>query len=130
VTCLGYPGNDNYQSMKLPNGTSVLGLPYVVDLPRWAFNINEKRLREHLKIMGSHDIIVSHAPIKGIMDLGFGLKAYRDYLDHSLYSVKYWIFGHIHEEYGQIKYNDTHIYNVAMCNRAYIHQNPPVVIEI
>lgn len=133
VTVIGLPGNSNYSSFKLPNDMSVLGLPYVTNLPRWAFNINEKDLDYHLNTVGGHDIIVSHMPSYGVLDSiaegrHVGSRVYKRY--QAKHKPKYWISGHIHESYGTMESNGTKFYNVAMCNRDYQHQNPPMVIDI
>ena len=137
VKVIGLPGNNNYNSVILPNGMSLLGLPYVTNLPHWAFNIEPEALEAHLTKMGKHDIIVAHSPIHDVLDavpregLGnfhTGIKAYRKYVQ--LHKPKYFINGHIHESYGHKMYNDCAVYNVAMCNRNYEHANPPIVLEL
>lgn len=133
VKVIGLPGNNNYNSMKLPNGMSLLGLPYVTGLPRWAFNTTEEELENHLHIMGGHDIVISHAPAYGLLDTltdgtHCGIEAYRKYID--IYNPRVWVSAHIHESYGMTRYKNTNCYNAAMCNRAYKHANPPILIEI
>ena len=135
VIVIGLPGNNHFSAYKLENGMSLLGLPYVTDLPRWAFNIQEELLFNHLRDMGHHDIVVSHMPLHGILDLTSkgihaGSKTYRHYFDTEM-CPKVWISGHIHEGYGKIlDKNGCDFYNVAMCNREYVHQNPPMVIDL
>lgn len=133
VTVIGLPGNSHYNSYKLPNGMSLLGLPYVTGLPRWAFNINEKDLAYHLANVGKHDIVVSHSPVYGYLDqladgTHCGLKLYRQYQEK--YKPLIHICGHIHESYGSIEANGTRFYNVAMCDRNYQHVNKPQIINI
>lgn len=133
VTVIGLPGNSHYMSYKLPNGMSLLGLPYVVGLPRWAFNISDKDLSYHLSNVGRHDVIVSHSPVFGYVDqlpdgTHCGLKQYRKYQEK--HTPRVWINGHMHEAYGHVTANDTRFYNVAMCNRNYQHVNPPVIIDL
>ena len=132
VIVLGLPGNDHYCSYKLENGKSVLGLPYVTGLPRWAFNSSEKEISEHLVKMGRHDIIVSHAPVYAMLDevggMKAGIHAYRNYLYQ--HKPTYWINGHIHEAYGTREDYGCKFYNVALCNRDYIHANAPAVIDL
>ena len=133
VWVLGLPGNDNYASAKLPNGMTMLGLPYVTGLPRWAFNTTEAAVWEFLQRRGRHDIIVSHAPVRRVLDspkqgVHIGLDAYRAYVRH--YKPSHWIFGHTHECYGTDRQFETNFYNVAMCNRDYEHSNQAVVIDL
>lgn len=147
VWVIGLPGNTNYETYKLENGMTVLGLPYVTDLPRWAFNIKEKKLK---KLLARHsynnvpDIIVSHMPVKGFLDTVNGERrgsmVYNDYLENNSHPVvgkmpAHWICGHIHEGYGTedgplFKAGRTKFYNVAMCDRSYKHVNPPMVIDL
>jgi Icc-related predicted phosphoesterase len=135
VMVIGLPGNSHYDSIVLPNCMTLLGLPYVTNLPRWAFNIEEKELFSYLRPKPYHDIIVSHMPVHGILDMASngkhaGSKPYRQYFD-TYPAPKVWISGHIHEGYGKIlDKNGCDFYNVAMCNREYVHQNPPMVIDL
>lgn len=133
VWVVGLPDNDNYTSFKLENGMSLLGLPYVTNLPRWAFNSTEEKIWEFLRRQGRHDIIVSHCPVKRILDspkpgVHVGLDAYRSYMRN--YNPSHWIFGHIHECYGTERQYNTNFYNVAMCDRNYEHTNAPMVIDL
>lgn len=131
VVCVGLPGNNHYCSVTLPNGMSLLGLPYVVDMPRWANSMeNEAELEYHLQIVWPqhHDIVVSHSPVFGCLDHGKGIKVYRKYLLNQ--PPRIWISGHIHEGYGHMHVNGCDLYNVAMCDRAYKHANSPMVIDI
>ncbi len=135
VTVVGFPGNKNFDSVVLPNGMRVLGLPYVMGLPRWSFNISEPALQAHLYEKGKvyNDIVVSHSPIKGILDgdgshSGIGL--YRAFLRE--YKPRFWFCGHSHMGYGHHLDEESgcNIYNVAMCNEEYVHTNPPVIIDV
>ena len=138
VWVVGLPGNDHYDSFKLPNGMSLLGVPGVTNLPRWAFNSTEERFWEFMRRKGRHDIIVSHAPPKGILDFvppkgefsgkNAGVEAFRAYAKH--YRPEHWFFGHIHEGYGSSELNGTNFHNVAMCDRNYVHANSPVVLDL
>lgn len=133
VTVIGLPGNDNYASIALPNGMKVLGVPYVTNLPRWAFNGGEDQILRYLYKMGYHDIIMSHAPVRGILDEPIpkkhvGIAAFRTYVE--TFRPKHWFFGHIHECYGTETVDETKFYNVAMCDRNYTHANPPMVLDL
>lgn len=141
VTVIGFPGNDNYNTYKLANGKVILGLPYVENLPRWAFNIKPKKLKKFLESYSysqTPNIIVSHMPIHGILDLvgtqNRGSKTYSEYLNGMLswrdLLPEHWIHGHIHEGYGTAQVSTMTIHNVAMCDRNYNHVNPPMVIDV
>lgn len=130
---LGLPNNE-YQSVTLENGMSVLGLPYVKNLDRWCFNTTEQELHQNiLSKMSKHDIIVSHSPIYGILDKEIrgnytGFQEYTQYL--ITHNPKYWIHGHVHEQYGTATLGNTKIFNVSMCNRSKQHVHMPVIIDV
>lgn len=133
VCVLGLPGNENYYTHMLPNGMSVLGLPYVTNLPRWAFNTTEDYLMDYLFERGRHDIMVSHAPHRFILDSPkkgehVGIASYNRYTEK--HNPKHCIFGHIHECYGTYEKYGVKYYNVAMCDRNYKHANPAMVIDV
>lgn len=129
VTVLGIPSNQNFYTINIRKDISVLGLPFVKNLPRWAFNSTEEQVSYHLENMPRADIVVSHSPIANILDgYGCGFDCYAEYCE--LHSPKYWIHGHIHERYGSDVYLDTQVYNVAMCDRRHNHVNPPIVLDI
>jgi Predicted phosphoesterases, related to the Icc protein len=133
VWVVGLPGNENYSTYKLPNGMNVLGLPYVTNLPRWAFNETDAYLGEFLARQRSIDIVMSHAPPKHILDspkpgINVGIQAYRDFARY--HKPEHWFFGHIHECYGHEVQFGTEFWNVAMCDRSYKHSNPAVVVDL
>jgi len=119
VTVVGMPDNPNYRKVTLPNGMTMGGIPYVTGLPKWAFNITPHDLELYLYELGRVDIVVSHAQIIG---------SYQKYIRQHV--PKFWIHGHIHEEYGSYTVDNCPVYNVAMCDRSYQHANPPIVIDI
>jgi Icc-related predicted phosphoesterase len=131
---LGLPNNHEYQSIKLPNGMTVLGLPYVKNLDRWCFNTTEEEIFSLLHTTRRHDIVVSHAPVHGYLDHKIrgeysGFQAYEEYLYET--SPNYWFHGHIHEHQGEnIKLFNTEIYNVCMSDRFNKHTNLPLVLDI
>ena len=136
VTVVGLPGNNDYATYVLPNGDKVLGLPFVTDLPRWAFNSDELSIYKYLEdFRGMNcNIVVSHAPVCRYLDYSHrsnqheGIGVYREFLHHT--SPKLWFHGHIHEGHGHVKVNQTDIYNVAMSDRLGQHANPPTVLDI
>jgi Calcineurin-like phosphoesterase len=134
VWVVGLPGNIHFASHKLPNGMSLLGLPFVTNLPRWAFNVDEEEIEKYLKTVGYHDIIVSHAPPRYCLDkVGGNSVGIGSYWEHAAtHRPKHWIFGHIHEGYGNLKneFLPTEFHNVAMCDRTYTHANKPLVLDL
>lgn len=136
---LGYPGNDRHAVYTLPNNKTILGLPFVTNLPRWAFNIDRNELNDYLTKFRNIDIVCSHAPIYGVLDKvcsgeHVGIKSYKNFLE--AVRPELWFHGHIHEGYGKFEYEHkkfnkvTNIYNVAMCGQGYKHENLPIVIDI
>lgn len=139
VLVVGSPASRDI--VELPNGMTLLGLPGVSGMRNWALNWDDIDL---IKYCGSFkdekvDIVVSHSPIKGILDWSerdagghAGINEYYSILRDC--SPKIWIHGHIHEAYGTSTMNVngriTEFHNVAMCNRRYEHQNPPMVIDV
>ena len=124
----------------LPNGMVMLGLPFVTNLPGWAFNIQDHDIGSFLTERYFHkhiDIVASHAPVYGVLDklddakkTSVGTKAYKKFIDNKLSNIKYWIHGHIHESYGEAEYNGCKFYNVAMCDVKYNIVNKGKVIDL
>lgn len=139
VHVLGLPTNTD--TMQLNNdgtigkwgsseGYRLLGLPMVHNLPRWAFNFSEDFLDDYMDHCRRADIVISHCPPAGVLDLSYGIKAYRKYLEE--YEPAHWICGHIHEEGGKSKkIGRTMVHNVAALDREYDKFiNPPLVLEL
>lgn len=79
-----------------------------------------KKLKPKINKARGVDIIVTHAPVKGIGDLNDyahqGFECFRELIEE--YHPKYLFFGHVHSEYdydysGIYKLNDTQIINVS-----------------
>ncbi len=127
IHVLGYPTKtDTYT---LPNGMRMLGLPWVHNLPNWAFNKTEDQLDDYMDHCKRADIVVSHAPPSGVLDAGYGIRAYRKYLEEAEPAL--WICGHIHEHGGEHKrVARTDVYNVAALDRNYEVAHPPLVLDL
>jgi predicted phosphohydrolase len=131
VKVVGPPASNNIVS--LPNGMTLLGVPFVTNLSNWAFNETEERIREYMEAAGSVDIVASHSPPMGILSridskTHAGVSAFRAYLKR--FRPKYWFCGHIHESYGHASVQGCEFYNVAMCNHEYKQVNAPVVLDL
>lgn len=124
----------------------LFGIPFVTGLPGWAYNKLEISLEEWLATAWPDargpDIVISHAPMRGILDAlrpeetkakkrkHVGSRSLRAWFDALETKPSYWFHGHIHESYGETVIDGCHVYNVAMCDRDYQQINPPVVIEL
>lgn len=108
------------------------GCPFVTNLPNWAYNADEDRIWQYLDSLGRVDVMIAHAPPKGVLDSdgrgNYGTQALRRYI--AKYEPEIVICGHVHEEYGTKVIGRTHVYNVAMCDGNYTMANPAMVIEL
>lgn len=110
-------------------GVRLLGLPMVHNLPRWAFNFSDDFLNEYMENKKRADIVISHCPPAGVLDMNFGIKAYRRYLEEMEPDI--WICGHIHEHGGESQVvKRTTVYNVAAMDRNYDRVTPPTIIDL
>lgn len=132
ITVVGNPLPYSRYVVTLPNGKTLLGLPFVTNLPNWSFNKEEQYIEDLLEVVGRADIIASHSPPRGILDGGrgnsYGIGVYRRYLKR--FQPKLWICGHIHESYGEHAQDGCEFYNVSMCNYRYEQVNKPAVMDI
>lgn len=58
------------------------------------------------------DIIVSHYPVFGILDNGIGSQDLLNYILKT--KPKYFVFGHNHDSFGQIEFNNIQFLNVSL----------------
>lgn len=131
----------------LPDGRRVLAIPYVTNIQGWAFNVAEEWLQAWLdetilSIGGVPEIIVSHAPVYGILDAihptatefrkqeHVGSLAFNSWFYKQDTHPEVWIHGHIHENVGSTVVEGCRFYNVAMCDALYGQTNPAVVIDL
>ena len=77
-----------------------------------------RRLKWRIRLLGGVDIVVTHAPPRGLGDdediAHWGFEALREFLDR--YHPRYLVHGHVHMSYGhniprEIEYNGTTIVN-------------------
>ena len=117
-------------------GLNIWGDPHQPWFCDWAFNLPRGiRLKEQWdKIPDDTDILVTHGPPHGILDtISFtGEHAgCLDMLDRiTKMNLKLVVFGHIHENYGQVKSGNTIYANVGLCDDRYDIVNQPMVIEL
>ena len=113
--------------------------PYSNQFASWAFMGEENELSKIWnKIPTDTDVVVTHGPPKGILDLS--LFEYKDMTKHAgsqslLYRIlkikpKVHIFGHIHEAYGEKYRKGIHFINASITNESYQAVNQPIVINL
>lgn len=96
-------------------GTPYFSMPY--------YNFHYRDSNETLKILKSLndiDVLITHAPPYCTLDKtidrqNVGDVALKEFLSHNK-SVKYHIFGHIHESFGNVIHKSKHYFNVAILN--------------
>jgi len=116
------------------DGVKFYGSPWQPDFYNWAFNLPRGPLLQQKwdKIPLDTDVLITHGPPGEILDtnlrdMRFGCQDLRQrVLD---ISPKLHIFGHAHACYGYCHYQETHFYNVSVCNESYQVVNPPMEID-
>lgn len=112
------------------------GHPYTPIYGNFAFMDNEENLKEHDKLIPSDtDILITHGPPFGIMDLTTGKEPAGSFslLNETLIRVipDIHAFGHIHEGYGIAHYGEVQQINAA--NHTWLWKGepycPPISVE-
>lgn len=127
------------------NGLKIFGSGYTPSFHDWAYNVPRGKLAEYWKdIPNDLDILITHGPPKGILDLTINQEGYPEQcgcksLLNRIKEVKprYHIFGHIHPESecpnaGILKVNgmETTFINACVVNLQYNMHNNGFVIDI
>jgi Icc-related predicted phosphoesterase len=94
-----------FHESKEINGIEIFGSPYTPEFCGWAFNVARHKLQPYWDaIPDTTDILVTHGPPKGILDLSRDIEGTLEYCgDKSLLNAvlriepRYHIFGHIHD---------------------------------
>lgn len=132
---------------KLPNGMTLLAIPFVTGLRGWAYNVAEEWLQDWLQALDIEpDVVMSHSPPWLILDSvapdeldSYGLPSIKNSVGSQALSYWFsglkkkpraWFCGHIHESYGHVNIDGCDFYNVAMCDREYKQSNAPVVVDL
>lgn len=135
---------DDYDPIvKLPNGMTMLAIPFVEGLPGWAYNREKEAIARWLDGWNVNpDIVVSHSPPYRILDTPdplapdtpkrqhWGSWALRYWFDKLERKPLLWFCGHIHESQGSTVVDGCHFHNVALCDRDYKHTNPVCLVEV
>ena len=109
------------------------GTPWQPLFLNWAFNLPEEQLKEKFaKIPDSVDVLITHCPPYGILDVVDGYHQGSPSLMERVMQIKpkYHIFGHIHEGYGKYEENGTTFLNVSVLDGDYRMVREPVSFEV
>jgi Icc-related predicted phosphoesterase len=117
------------------DGVKIWGSPWQPEFHAWAFNLPRgRKLKEAWdKIPDDSDIVITHGPPRGILDLcSDGAREGCDDLRDRIAQIqpKLHLFGHIHEGYGLEIHDETTHINASICDLGYRPINAPVVFEI
>lgn len=125
------------------------GSPWTPRFYDWAFQLEDRRpeterpfllggsgprtSQEHWKnIPGPVDVLVTHGPPKGILDLvHHGLHVGDAHLLAAVDRIrpKIHVFGHIHTSPGVVEQDGTVFVNACLCDNSYRMIHPPVVLD-
>lgn len=104
-------------------GLKIWGLPWVPNLPGWAFYANTELLEaKYAQIPEGYDIVLSHGPPYGYGDQiarGPRVGAHPAVPMIERVKPKHFICGHIHEGYGAYRAHGTDIWNVSFVDEFY-----------
>ena len=115
---------------------NIFGSPYSVTFGKWWFMESEEELAKmYAKIPENTNILLTHTPIYGIMDVSTryenvhaGSKSLLNRV-RQLKQLKYHVCGHIHEGHGIQKEGDITFINASITDEHYHLVNDPVVFE-
>lgn len=114
-------------------GIKIWGSPITPYFHNWAYNIHRgPEIKQYWdQIPDNTDIVVTHGPPHGILDLtNRNIAAGCVDLRNAIARVKpkLHVFGHIHESYGIEHHAGTTFVNAAIMNDTYFPENPPTEI--
>lgn len=117
------------------DGIKFYGSPWTPIFNNWAFNATLEELEDMwTDIPDDTDVLITHGPPKGILDLTVeGLHVGDPKLTQALVRVRPRVhaFGHIHEDYGTHIFSNGNVcINASSVNRNYQIVNNPVIINI
>lgn len=117
------------------NGIKIYGSPIVPEFYNWAFmkKRGDEIARIWDKIPHGLDILITHGPPMGIMDIGYGEVhgGCEDLLARvKEIKPKYHLFGHFHKGYGTITQDGITFINSAIVNDDYNIVREPHIFEI
>lgn len=116
-------------------GLKIFGSPFSPKfIGKWGFTYKQRDSEKLFSyIPNDIDVLVTHGPPAGILD--YSKYFFRQGCKGLLNAVqrvkpKVHIFGHIHEDYGQIVIGPTRFYNAASKRSGSMRLNPPHIIDI
>jgi len=120
------------------DGVRFYGSPYQPEFCNWAFNLPRgQALKDKWALIPDDtQVLLSHGPPKGILDLVPRPKGFHAGCDDLLNRVKQLkdlklhVFGHLHMNHGYIKIGDTWYVNASVCTEEYKPTNSPIIINI
>jgi Icc-related predicted phosphoesterase len=114
------------------DGVTIYGSPYTPRYGDWAFmRYSDGMGKVWETIPNKVDIIITHTPIHGILDLTYeylnaGCKNLKERLENVDYKLH--VCGHIHEAYGYEKLDGKHHINASI-NKSTGIPNKPIVLD-
>lgn len=115
-------------------GINFYGSPYTVRFGDWGFGEPEEKLVKRFNhIPKKTEILITHGPAYSILDKNkhgecCGSKALYEKIK-KLPNLKYHLFGHIHESYGQEVIENVTFCNCSVLNEYYQLTNPVTIID-
>lgn len=116
-------------------GFKIWGSPIQPEFYNWAFNRNRgSAIKKHWDLIPLNtDILITHGPPLNILDktISGDFVGCEDLLTAvNRIKPKIHVFGHIHEDYGVLKTNNTTFINASVLDVRYRNVNDPVVIDL
>lgn len=121
------------------NHKTFFGTPYVEDLPRWAFNLNQEASKKYFSEIPNCDVLISHTPPFEAACTGKEL-SYAGTIDYGSYNLREAIIdkniglilcGHIHSgNHTPTEWENHIIANVSLLNDDYHIEYSPLLIEV
>jgi Icc-related predicted phosphoesterase len=126
-----------YDEEVIVNGLKIYGTPWQPRFCDWAFNLEDSPDQLGLiykQIPNDVDILITHCPPWSILDQN-------DLGEHcgsvelfnritQLKQLKLMAFGHIHEAYGSLSFNEVQYVNCSIVNEKYSPANKPIIVEL
>jgi len=134
---------DNFMTIEDPEFSRPIkfyGSPWQPYFHDWAFNLprlGEEMEKKWLMIPDDTDVLITHGPPNGILDLvnnwrqpfqNVGCELLRFHVERVKPSLN--VFGHIHEGYGVKQVDGTLFVNASICNPVYNPINKPIIVDL